>query len=111
MALEAEGNKLRLQDVLARPGNEMCADCGNPVHLSPSLFPLFIPYLFFPHCYGVATKAKLRAERPVLGAEPSQDACSLALLQLLRGLALAERIAEASGTLAKLDSFVRAVVL
>ncbi|XP_015239125.1 arf-GAP with dual PH domain-containing protein 1 isoform X2 [Cyprinodon tularosa] len=30
MALEAEGNKLRLEDVLARPGNEMCADCGNP---------------------------------------------------------------------------------
>ncbi|XP_027885130.1 arf-GAP with dual PH domain-containing protein 1 isoform X2 [Xiphophorus couchianus] len=30
MALEADGNKLRLQDVLEKPGNEMCADCGNP---------------------------------------------------------------------------------
>uniref|UniRef100_A0A3Q1F7N4 ArfGAP with dual PH domains 1 n=1 Tax=Acanthochromis polyacanthus TaxID=80966 RepID=A0A3Q1F7N4_9TELE len=30
MALEPEGNKLLLQDVLARPGNETCADCGNP---------------------------------------------------------------------------------
>lgn len=38
MALEAEGNKLQLQDVLARPGNDKCADCGNPgkANLPPS---------------------------------------------------------------------------
>ncbi|GLD57697.1 arf-GAP with dual PH domain-containing protein 1-like protein [Lates japonicus] len=30
MALEPEGNNRLLQDVLARPGNETCADCGNP---------------------------------------------------------------------------------
>uniref|UniRef100_A0A8C6MA46 ArfGAP with dual PH domains 1 n=1 Tax=Nothobranchius furzeri TaxID=105023 RepID=A0A8C6MA46_NOTFU len=30
MALEPEGNALRLQDVLSRPGNQTCADCGNP---------------------------------------------------------------------------------
>ncbi|KAM4624606.1 arf-GAP with dual PH domain-containing protein 1-like [Polymixia lowei] len=30
MALEAEGNNRLLQDVLARPGNDTCADCGNP---------------------------------------------------------------------------------
>lgn len=31
MALvEPEGNNRLLQDVLARPGNDTCADCGNP---------------------------------------------------------------------------------
>lgn len=30
MALEPEGNNRLLQDVLVRPGNETCADCGNP---------------------------------------------------------------------------------
>lgn len=31
MALvEPEGSNRLLQDVLARPGNETCADCGNP---------------------------------------------------------------------------------
>lgn len=31
MALvEQEGNNRLIQDVLARPGNDTCADCGNP---------------------------------------------------------------------------------
>ncbi|KAF0025126.1 hypothetical protein F2P81_022007 [Scophthalmus maximus] len=30
MALEPEGNNRLLQDVLARPGDGTCADCGNP---------------------------------------------------------------------------------
>ncbi|XP_031698839.1 arf-GAP with dual PH domain-containing protein 1-like isoform X1 [Anarrhichthys ocellatus] len=30
MSLEPEGNNRLLQDVLARPGNGTCADCGNP---------------------------------------------------------------------------------
>ncbi|CAL8263102.1 unnamed protein product, partial [Arctogadus glacialis] len=30
MATEPEGSNRLLQDVLARPGNDACADCGNP---------------------------------------------------------------------------------
>lgn len=61
MALEAEGNKLQLQDVLARPGNDKCADCGNPgkANLPPSTRP---------------PAPLLKTRRPVESAHPAAGA-------------------------------------
>lgn len=39
MALEPEGSNRLLQDVLAGPGNDSCADCGNPGKKKPPTVP------------------------------------------------------------------------